>query len=143
MSAYPPFADLVPHAPPMVLLDEMVEWEPGRAVCTLRLRPDAPFVVDGAVDSLVCLEYMAQAVAACLGYEAFRGGIGVRVGMIIASKRFELHEARVEVGAELRVTVSRVRGNDTLSHFDGEVAVRERVVASAQLTLFHAERPPS
>ena len=139
---FPAFEDLVPHAEPMVLLDSMVRWEPGEAECALHLREDAPFVADGAVDCLICIEYMAQAVAACLGYEAFRGGDGVRVGMIIACKSFDLHAPSIAVGSDVRVRVKRVRGNEMLSHFNGEVEVDAEVVSSATMTLFHAEKPP-
>lgn len=140
---YPPFEDLIPHAPPMVLLDELVDWEPGRATCTLDVQPDAPFVQEGVIDSLVTIEYMAQAVAACLGYEAFHGGEGVRVGMIIACKKFDLHTSDIPVGASLTIEVSRIRGNEMLSHFDGDVSdASGRKIASGVLTLFHAEKPP-
>lgn len=142
VNTFPPFPDLVPHGRPMVLLDEMVEWEPGRAVCNVTLRPDAPFVEGDSVDALATIEYMAQAVAACLGYEAYRGGAGVRVGMIIASKRFTLHQDSVPVGAHVVVSVRRVRGNELLSHFEGDVHADEVLVSDAQLTLFHAEKPP-
>lgn len=126
----------------MVLLDEMVEWEPGRAVCTMTLRSDAPFVEGAGADALATIEYMAQAVAACLGYEAYRGGAGVRVGMIIASKRFTLHRDIVPVDAHVVVSVRRVRGNELLSHFVGNVHADDALIADAQLTLFHAEKPP-
>lgn len=140
--SFPPFADMVPHAPPMVLLDAMLAWEPGFAECALHVREGAPFVTSEGVSTIVCIEYMAQAVAACLGYEAFQGGEGVRVGMIIGCKRFDMHEESLPLGCDARVFVKRIRGNEMLSHFDGEVRVEDRVVASSILTLFHAEKPP-
>lgn len=142
MSAYPPFEDLVPHAGPMVLLDELVQWEPGRARCRLTLREDAPFVRGGRVDAVVTLEYMAQAVAACLGHEAYLGGEGVRVGMIIGCRKMDLHQPAIPVGAEVLVDAERTRGHDTLSHFQCGVTVDGAPVASASLTLYHAEEPP-
>jgi predicted hotdog family 3-hydroxylacyl-ACP dehydratase len=129
----------------MVLLDALTAWAPGRAECRMVVREDAPFVVDGELGAPMTIEHMAQAVAACLGYEAFQGGAGVRVGMIIACKRFEARVAALAAGDELRVRVERVRGNDTLSHFECAVwraDSREAPVASATLTLFHGERPP-
>lgn len=136
-------ADLVPHAPPMLVVDELVDWEAGRAECRMRLRDDAPFTRDGQVDSVVTLEYMAQAVAACLGHEAFLGGEGVRVGMIVGVRRMELLRPTVDVGAELRVIARRVRGNDTVSRFECGVLEGEETVSTAVMTLFHAEEPPA
>ena len=139
---YPAFAELVPHTEPMVLLDALVDWREGEAHCVFEVKPRTPFVHDGVLRSPMLLEHMAQAVAACLGYEAFRSGIGVRVGMIIACKQLEVFVDEVTVGTSLDVHVRRTRGSDVLSHFDCRVErAGERVVTST-LTLFHAEKPP-
>ena len=45
----------------------------------VRIRPRATFVVEGRVEASVTLEYMAQGVAACLGYQARLGGNEMRV----------------------------------------------------------------
>jgi predicted hotdog family 3-hydroxylacyl-ACP dehydratase len=139
---FPPIADLVPHGPPIRALEELVEWELGRAVCTVTIREGMPFVRDGRLASVVTLEYIAQAVAACLGHEAYVGGEGVRVGMLIGVRKMELLRPWIAVGRELRVSVERVRGNEEVSTFRGEVTVEGEVVATAMTTLFHAERPP-
>lgn len=142
MKPYPPIHELIPHAGPMVLVDELVEWAEGAATCTLTLRERAPFVREGKVESAVTMEYMAQTVAACLGYEALRGGAGVRVGMIIACKRFIAHAGSLAVDDELEIQVKRVRGNDVLSHFDCRVMRSGTLYSEATLTLYHAEKPP-
>lgn len=142
MSDYPPIADLVPHAPPMLALDALTAWEPGAAECVATIRPDSPLVRDGRVGGVVAMEYMAQAVAACLGYEALQDGDGVRVGMIIACRSMDLHRDSLPVGTELVLKVQRVRGNETLSHFDSTMHADGALAARASLTLYHAESPP-
>lgn len=141
-AGYPPIADLVPHGPPMLMLEELVRWAPGEAECRMTVRDDAPFVAEGRVDAILTMEYMAQCVAACLGYEAFRGGVGVRVGMIVAVREMALEVPHIAVGTALRVLARRIRGNDLLSHFEGEVWAGEERLASATMTLVHAEKPP-
>jgi predicted hotdog family 3-hydroxylacyl-ACP dehydratase len=89
------------------------------------------------------LEYMAQAVAACLGYEAYTVGEGLRVGMLIGVRRMQLRAAPIPVGTELAITVERTRGNDDVSTFEGITRLGPAEVATAQMTLFHAEKPPS
>jgi predicted hotdog family 3-hydroxylacyl-ACP dehydratase len=137
VSEFPPIEELVPHAGAMVLLDEMLSWSPGRARCRLIIRPGAPFVHQGVVQSVVGIEYMAQAVAACLGYEALVGGGGVRVGMIIACKRFDAHGDGMRIGDELLVDVEALQGNDTLSHFNCKLTRGDALFAEAVLTLYH------
>lgn len=142
MSAYPPIEELVPHAGAMVLLEELLEWSAGHARCRLSIREGAPFVRERKVESAVTIEYMAQAVAACLGYEALLGGAGVRVGMIIGCKRFEAHSDQLHVGDELEVDVKCIQGNEALSHFEGKVMRAGALFSEALLTLFHAEELP-
>jgi len=140
---FPPIAELMPHGPPMRALEQLLEWEPGRAVCGMTIRERTPFVRDGQLAAVVTLEYIAQAVAACLGHEAYVGGEGVRVGMLIGVRKMELHVPSIAVGTELRVSVERVRGNDQVSTFRGEVTASGEPVATALTTLFHAEAPPN
>jgi predicted hotdog family 3-hydroxylacyl-ACP dehydratase len=143
MTAFPPLDELIPHAGPMLLVDRLSAWAEGSATCTLLVRERAPFVdPSGQVESAVTIEYMAQTVAACLGYEALRGGGSVRVGMIIACKRFVAHGETLHVGDALVIDVKRVRGNELLSHFDCSVRRGTELFSEATLTLYHAEKPP-
>ncbi len=139
MSDFPPIAFVVPHQGPMVLLDRIVDWAPGKIECALRVQEGARFVEDGRLEAPFTIEHMAQAVAACLGYEAYIGGLGVRVGMIVACREFTAYRAAAAVGEELRVDAERERGNDTLSHFRCAVRRGEDSFAMATLTLFHGE----
>lgn len=144
VTGYPPLRELIPHDTPMLLLDALTAWAPGEATCRLVIRDGAPFVDDGVVESVVCIEYMAQTVAACLGYEARQSGGGVRVGMIIACRKLELDVPRLYVGEAFDIHVERSGGDDTLSQCDARVvrAGDGERVAAGRLTIFHAERPP-
>lgn len=141
-STYPAIADLVPHAGAMVLLDALREWQKGYARCSALIREHAPFVKHGRVSAEVTIEYMAQAVAACLGYEAITSGGGVRVGMIIACKRFEAHAAELHVGDLVEVEVRCISGNESLSHFEGKLLRAGALFSEAVLTLYHADSLP-
>lgn len=140
---YPPIENLVPHGVPMRVLEEMVDWEPGRAVCRMQLRPHAPFVRKNQLATVVALEYLAQAVAACLGYEAYLAGGRIRVGMIVGVRRMEIFEPHIQVGAEIRTEVERVRGDEDVSTFRGQAYADDLVVCGAQMTVVHPEAPPN
>lgn len=139
----PRAADVVPHAPPILALDAILAWEPGSLEARVVVRETDPFVRGGAAEAVAALEYMAQAVAACLGCEAYYGGEDVRVGMVVACREMTLARATLPVGTELVVTARRVRGSDDLSHF--ETTARDasgEELARASMTLVHGERPP-
>ncbi len=139
MSDFPPLAFVIPHQEPMVLLDRIVDWEPGRIECALRVQDGARFVDDGQLSVPLTIEHMAQAVAACLGYEAYCGGKGVRIGMIVACRSFKAFKPWASVGDDLSVRAERERGNETLSHFNCEIVHEAETFATATLTLFHGE----
>jgi predicted hotdog family 3-hydroxylacyl-ACP dehydratase len=142
IAKYPPIDDLVPHGPPIRAVEELLHWERGRAKCRLQVRPHTPFVRGNRVAGIAALEYMAQSVAACLGYEAYLGGGRVRVGMIIGVRKFELLEAYIEVGTELEIQVDRIRGDDDVSTFRTETRTGGNLICSAHMTLVHPETPP-
>ena len=142
MTEYPAISQLMPHGEPMVLLDRLVEWAPGSAECAMQVRADAPFVEDGALRSAFMIEHMAQTVAVCLGYEAFLGGEGARVGMIVACKKIEIHEDSVPVGEPLSIRANRLLGSEASSHFECEVRHPDGTpVSSGTLTLYYGEMP--
>ena len=140
LTRLPPVAELVPHTPPMLAVDELLECEPGRALARLVVR-ERPFARDGRVETLVLLEPMAQVVAACLGHEATREGGSVRVGMVVACKEMVLARPTVAVGEELLVRVERRQGTDQVSQFETEARdASGALVARASLTLVHGAR---
>ena len=139
---FPPIADLVPHAPPILAVEELVSWEPGVAQCRMTVRAGAPMVRDGRVLAVSAIEYLGQAVAACCGAEAYVGGEGVRYGVIIGCRSVTLARQWIPVGTELTLDVSRSRGNDTLSHFVCRAHDLRGEVATASMTVYHATEMP-
>lgn len=137
-SSYPPIAELIPHGEPMVLLDELASWAPGVACCQVTIQEGSPFVSDGVVDITASIEYMAQAVAACLGYEALCAGDGIRAGVIIGCRQLLAHAQSLPLDRRLCVDVRRTRGNATLSHFDCSIRVGDELLVEAALSLYHA-----
>jgi predicted hotdog family 3-hydroxylacyl-ACP dehydratase len=139
---FPPIEKIVPHGAPIRALERLVEWAPGRAVAELHVEPTMPFVEEDRLASVVTLEYMAQAVAACLGYEAYRAGGNVRVGMVIGVRQMKIMQPCIAVGTRLRIAVECIRGNEDVSTFRGETRIDDTLVSTAHMTLFHGTSPP-
>ena len=141
MTRYPQISQLLSHGEAIRMLDELVAWQPGRAVCAMQVRPIARFVEDQALPSYVLLEPMAQSIAACLGYEAYRSGAGARVGMVVSCREFHAHVEQTNVGDDLTFTATRQAGTDSLSRFACEVRRGRELIADATMTLVHGEHP--
>ncbi len=123
----------------MILLDSLLEWERGRSRCHMTVREDARFVENGRLETPLMIEHMAQAVAVCLGYEAYRGGHGVRVGMIVGCRSFDSFAPEAFVGEELIVTAEQRGANFSSSGFECQVERNDACLAKADLTLYHGE----
>jgi predicted hotdog family 3-hydroxylacyl-ACP dehydratase len=140
MAAFPAAEDLLPHAAPMVLVDELVAHHGTGAVCEVTIREGAPFVTDGRVATLVTLEYMAQTVGVFAGYRSHSAGEPVQVGFLIGCRDMVCHRPWLPVGSVLRVRVERIWGDDMLGKFECGVELDDgTAVASATLNV--ARRP--
>jgi len=137
----PHIEKLLPHSPPMVLIDRLESWSDGEATSSLVVRANTRFVENGRLPSFCLLEHMAQTVAACLGYEAYQDGEGVRPGMVVGCKVFDLHVDDIEVGTTLTIEVTRASATDGTSRFDCRTSEGETLVASATMTLVHGDLP--
>lgn len=141
MSELPAIRQLIPHDGPMVLLEELTSWSPGLATCTFRVRAGAPFVRAGRLPVVATIEHMAQAAAACMGYEALAAGGSVKPGMVIASRSVELEREELRVGDAVTVHVRCIRGNEQLSHFQVSLTHEGASVARCELTIYHGDIP--
>ena len=60
-------AELLPHDPPMVLIDKVLSYDENSLVAEVAIRPDSAFCGANGVPGWVGIEYMAQAIAAHAG----------------------------------------------------------------------------
>jgi predicted hotdog family 3-hydroxylacyl-ACP dehydratase len=132
----PPIQELVPHAHPMILVDRMLSYAPGHAVCEVVLRPDSPFVEEGRVRALVAVEYMAQSVAAYAGMRSRQKGEKPALGFLLGSRDLKLAVDHLRAGDALRVDVEHVFGDDQLGSFKCKVERGAETVAEALLSVY-------
>jgi predicted hotdog family 3-hydroxylacyl-ACP dehydratase len=141
MSPLPQIEQLVPHRPPSLLLDDVVEAGEDYISCHATIRASSPFVRDGGVDGVVLLEVMAQAVAAYAGLVARRDGVEPRVGFLVGCRDAVLSCERVAVGTDLLVEARREWGQQEVGSFRCRVVLDGVVLAEASLNVAYAERP--
>jgi predicted hotdog family 3-hydroxylacyl-ACP dehydratase len=138
----PPVAEVVPHRPPMLLLDEVLSFEPGRARCRVTLRPDSAFMQGGRVRAVVALEYMGQAMAALAGLEARAAGRPPRVGFLLGTRELSLAVDHFAAGETLEVEVERVHEEGSAAQFRGTVLRLGAPVARAVVSVYLPDCPP-
>ena len=142
----PPFGrdvieQLIPHRPPFLLVDEILELEPGKRVLGRReIRADdwwfpGHFPERPVMPGVLTIEAIAQAGAvAMLADEAHRGKVLYFAG--IDACRFK---RVVEPGDVLTLECEFVRVRGALAKGEGRARVGEELAAQATLTVFVGE----
>ena len=134
---------LLPHRPPMRLIDEVVAIEPGvRAVCR-RPTVDADWFFDGhfpgepVVPAIVLVELIAQAGGLAIGSAVAAGEpLALRVA---ALGGFKFPGAAI-AGEVLEATARVVGRMGGLYKVEGEVTANGRVVGIGSVTLAEVRR---
>ncbi|MDR2014999.1 MAG: hypothetical protein LBP99_05175 [Azoarcus sp.] len=102
--SYLPIADYLPHRPPMLLLDRVIEAAESHIVCEATLQVDSPFCDGAAVPGWVGVEYMAQAVGVLAGWRALARQLPIRLGFLVGTRHYRSHVPQFRVSEVLRVT---------------------------------------
>jgi predicted hotdog family 3-hydroxylacyl-ACP dehydratase len=118
----------------MRFLDEAVALDGTRATCRGAVRPDNPFVRDGAMASMAAVEYIAQAAAALVtSQDPDRGPVR---GWLVAARNVVFAPVDVPVGAVLEVEVVEAARVGDFASFDGVVRWDGREVGRGNVKVF-------
>jgi predicted hotdog family 3-hydroxylacyl-ACP dehydratase len=135
-NSYPPISELIPHADGMLLLDRILAHQVTHTVCSTSADRSQLFAnPDGSVPSWVGIEYMAQCAAVHGELTSRSRGEAPRPGLLLGSRRVEIHADVFAAGDSLEVTSRHHMGESGLVAFDcsiqsassGEALVEGRV----------------
>ncbi len=133
-------ADYLPHRPPMLLIDHIVEVTDNRAVCRTTIHPDCVFARDGVVHPSAMIEIVAQACAIWVGVTSSRKGGTPKVGFLVACREVAFAINEFSIGDELTIAVTKVLGEDQLAVFSGTVTRGDQECVTIQLSVVDAQR---
>jgi len=126
---HPAIATLIPHRPPMLLVDEVIDHEGLRVTCRTTIRDDMPFVSNGEVPLLVALELFAQSACTLVSLLASRSGTAMQSGAFLGTRTVTLRsdclrvgdvvdvhcEERMAIGPAAQIECRLVRRGETLA----------------------------
>lgn len=141
---FPDLVDLLPHKPPMVLLDSVVFHDAQATRCRVRIGPGSAFADEhGNVPIVVGLEYMAQTVAAHTGLCRRAAGEPIRLGFLLGSRKLQLQVPGFVCGQELEVRALDVWNDGEFASFECAVVdvASGALLASGALNVFSPTDP--
>ena len=105
---------ILPHRGTMLLLDGVSECTDETVTAYASVHADAWYAdADGAMPAWIGIELMAQAIAAHVALLAMRAGGQARPGVLLGSRRYEVHLPAFACGARLRIDAKELlRGEE-------------------------------
>lgn len=131
------FAQRIPHAGNMCLLDAVLEYDATTIVCTTRTHraTDNPLRSAGELHALCGVEYAAQA-AAIHGTLTAVNARRPKSGFLAALRGVTLSTARLDdIDAELQVRARQVLADDTNCVYEFDVSADARELLRGRLTV--------
>ena len=139
-----PLDKLLPHRPPMVLIDavESFDAEAKRLTARVTIGENQLFFDGDGVPNWVAIEYMAQTAAALVGYydKHVAPGQPIRPGLLLGTRKLDLKLERFETGKTYRIVAENAFSDSDAASFACRIEDEAgETVVTANL---NAYRPP-
>ncbi len=130
--------ELMPHAHPMILIDQLRSLDEGYFTTTVRIAEDCPFFEPSCgVPTYVGIEYIAQTVCAVIGLQARQAGDAVQPGYLLGTRKFETTMPYFVLGSMLTVQVMEEFESTELGKYAGEISdVSGATIVKTSITVY-------
>jgi len=131
-----PAADLVPHRPPVRLIEHLLEVHAAGGRASTTVRADGLHVnADGTLDPTAHLELMGQTFAAAKGWRDRQQGRPPRMGFLAGATGVDCL-ATARIGDHLTIAIKQTGTFGSFAMLEGHVYHHDRRIAGGQLRLW-------
>ena len=138
--------DLIPHRPPMLLINQVLEVDAASSSALVKIDSDAPFYEPGyGVPAWIGLEYMGQTAALIAGHQLQQGLVSPHLGFLLGTRAFKT-DCDVFRDGVLKVSCrEKALVGDDLATFDCMIetypngAQSAQCLATASLSVFRRQ----
>lgn len=142
MKTFPPITDLIPHRPPMLLLDAVHEFAPNRLRASYLISSER-WPDSSGMPAYMGIELIAQAIAAhnCLNSREKDPAAGPSLGVLLGTRRYAAVSSHFAPGERLSIAiVEKLQDESGFGAFDGTILSSSGIeLANATVKVF---RPP-
>lgn len=128
--------EILYHAPPMILVDRVDQYDDQTVISSVKITADSPFLDGNAVPSYVGIEYMAQSIAAYSGIKALKAGAAPKIGYLVSARDMTLQTRQFVIGETLEIAVYLVYDETPMAVFDCTIKRDGVTVAEARLNVY-------
>src|SRR5690606_18531643 len=136
----PQIEQLIPHRPPMLLLNRVVSLSDNSASAEIDIVPEASFFKPRrGVPAWIGVEYMGQTAALIAGFQLEQGLVEPHLGLLLGTRKYSAHTPWFAPGAQLRVICQELAVvGQSLANFTCEIQDlhSDALLASARLTVY-------
>jgi radical SAM protein with 4Fe4S-binding SPASM domain len=133
---------LVPHKPPMLLIERLLEMKERSSVSEMTVRPDMIFVGDGdKLDDATYPEILSQAIAAQEGFRKLGCRETQPEGYMLGLKNLEILGS-AQVGDQLLISVRKTAKYGDFGIIQGEVRRGDEVIARGEVKVWQSDSGP-
>ncbi len=130
---------LVPHKPPMLLIDRLLEIRERASLSEMTVREDMVFVgKDGTLDNASYPEIISQAIAAQEGFRKLGSRNPHQEGFLLGIKNLEIFGS-AHIGDTLRISVLKVAKYGDFGIIRGEVKNNDTVIARGEVKVWQGD----
>lgn len=136
--------EVLPHAEPMILLDELISFEAESGTCCHTITESSLLYNQNlqGVPSYVGIEYMAQSIAAYANANEISQGRAVEIGFLVSSRKYKCDYSVFTKGMKLIVKVDKLYSDESgLSAFDCSISENDSPLATARINVFQPNDP--
>ncbi|MFP4169382.1 MAG: hypothetical protein ACLFSY_11155 [Desulfonatronovibrionaceae bacterium] len=126
--------DIIPHKPPMLLVDELLECSGDEALVLAAPGPTAPFSDGRFLDRLAGIEMIAQAYAAYRAWQAQNEKKTLKTGFLVGVQRSSLQD--LPCSSPLEIRVKTVGEFEEFAVAEGLVSLQGEALCEARLKLW-------
>ena len=134
---HPEIETLVPHRPPMLLIDRIVEFDIDTGMtCEAEIHEDHLFLVHDRLEAPALLEMIAQTAAAFLGYRGLLTGTEVHHGYLVGIQGMDFEDVAIPGGSTMRVEVKEERGRGDFGWYSGVISLGDQQACQGTIMVY-------
>jgi len=129
----------LPHRPPMLLVNKVLEVSLEHAIGEVILDEQAPFMTKQGVPAVIGIEYMGQTAALIAGYQLEQGNTEPHLGFLLGTRAYSSEQEFFLTGQNLIIECQeKAIVGDSLATFDCSIrtSTSSESIARASLSVF-------